>query len=522
MEEINAQQSAQFCAWMTAVHTQVQTDVAGEFVLPDYYRDMRRLLCVQSEAQIDGHYFKGERLEYDGVLHLSVLYIAEDDSVQNATFSIDFSDGMAMEEEQEEYALFLNPNLLTITPRVLSPRKLHIKGKIGTQILLRRKECIAPRLVGEHSAKEEQTLQYKKNQIETMEFLSATVKDLTLSHTIEIGANLPPIEQVCRLDATLRLEEAHWQPNGLSCQGTLFLQCLYHGQDGQGNGYATVQESVPVSVAIDEPFWEGYTYRVTPFIRRRKEEIAQNPYGEQRLLTVTIEYDLQVEAAQNSTVTTICDLYSTEYACEVHTAKMAVPTLAGIYHSNLTIRETKDRIELGLENAQELLFLSAQPQIHTMEHDAQKNRLHIEGEVLCSALFSCGAEVPCQDTQFRLPFQMDLAGVSVAAEPEYRYDCRIIGSGGRLDSKSFYPNLELGVDVMVSSVTEHSIVESVELDAQKPFEPCTQWVFAYPDANATLWDVAKEYHTTTAALIQANDLPNEERIGKRVLFIAYE
>ena len=42
------------------------TDVQGEFSLPDYLPDVRRILRVTADARVTGRYMNGEKLELEG------------------------------------------------------------------------------------------------------------------------------------------------------------------------------------------------------------------------------------------------------------------------------------------------------------------------------------------------------------------------------------------------------------------------------------------------------------------------
>ncbi len=519
MEFENKVGGSEFCAWVTAHHIGAQSDVSGEFVLPDYYRDIKRVLCMRADTQIDGQYFHAGRLEYEGVVHLSVLYIAEDDSVENASFSMDFSDGIAMEEEQGEHVLVLTPSIAQSGYRVMGPRKLHLKTKVATEILLRRRDCIAPRIEGEHSVRDEASLQYARRTVETMDFLGAQIKDLSLSHTMEAAGSLPPIAQVCYYEASVRFDDCRWQSDGLACRGTLFAQCLYRAQGGEEGGeYVSLQETVPVSVTVEESFLEDYTYRVTPRVRSKKGTVTENAYGEPRLFELTLDYDLQVEAAKNSSVQTVSDLYSTELEVALTQTEMAVPTLTGVYHTNLTVHEGKSRSELGAEAAQSVLLVYADPQIEKTEYDAAKGRLTLEGQARCGALFSCGTDAPCLDAEFTLPIHFELSGIFLKGEPEYRYDCHLVASSGRLDSTQFYPNLELGLDIMVSSVEKQSLCECVTLNAAQRLQKEQALILCYPQKGESLWEIAKRYHVTKSALMELNQMDSEV-IKERVLLI---
>lgn len=519
MEQEFRLSGSEFCAWVTAYHNQVKSDVVAELQLPDYHRDVKRVLCVREHFHLDGHYYRGDRLEYEGVLHLSVLYIAEDDSVENATFSVDVADGAVVGEEQAEQVLQLTPAVLQSNYRVLGPRKIQVKTKIGVQILLRHRECIAPRMEGEHSVRDEQSLQYATAAYSTMEFLSTQIKDQSVSHTLEANGTLPPIGQLCYHDASLRIEESRAQGEGLACRGSLFLSCLYRAQGGEEGGeYVSLCETVPVSFTVEESFPQEYAYRVVPRIRKKNATVSENAYGEARLVEMSVEYDLDVEAAKNVQVQAVTDLYSTAFETEPQRKKMAVPTLTGVYHANLSVHEGKSRTELGLEAAQSVLLVCAEPQIEKIDYHKEKGRLTVEGTARCNALLSCGTDAPCLDAAFPLPFRFELSGIFMEGDAEYRYDCYVVSSSGRLDSTQLYPNLELGLDILVSSVEEKELVESVSLVPGAPIAPCEQMIFCYPSAQQSLWEIAKEYHVSVEALKAVNRIEGEGQ-HTRVLLI---
>ncbi len=511
---------ATFCAWVTAYHGQQNGEVSEEFVLSDYYGDIRRVLCFQAKAHTDDWFFQGEKLNFEGVVQFSLLYITEDGRVQNATFSKDFSDSVSLSEGEGDTLLMLCTAVPGATYRVQSPRKILMKAKLQTEILQRRKDCISPVVLGEHTPTEEATLRYQAEGVETMAFYAQTVKDLSYETQTEIDASQSPVGELTYWNASLRIEEAHMENEGLACRGNLFLQGLYEvSNSGEKPEYRSFSHTLPFAVTVEE-FTEGLTgsYRVTPDVRAIHATVSENSYGEKRIMDWEILYDLQVERGENETVQVVKDLYSLAYPCQTQTTEMQVPRLVGVYHGNLTVNEGKKRSELGETEAEKLVLLTATPLVEKSEYDPVRGKVVLEGNVQMSLLLSDAGGDSFADAAYRQPFRMEWNCPELFGEAEFRYDCRVLSASGRLDADHFYPNVELGVDVMVTAVHTETLLASVQLDTDAPLEKVESMVFCYPTPEETLWEIGKRYHTSCNALMEANRLTDPTRL-ERVLLI---
>jgi hypothetical protein len=521
MEHENQMENAALCAWVTTYHTQKNTDCQGEFVLPDYYGDIRRVLCLRTKVHSDGAYQNGNRLHYEGVVQFSVLYMAEDDRVQNATFTLDYHDDVAWEETQEEQVLCVNPSVMQSSCRVQSARKISFKAKIATELLQRAKRCVAPRILGASGVEEEATVVSLQKECQTMDFRAATVRDLPFSYEMECEGTLAPIGEICFSELELRFSDCRPSPDGLLCEGSAFLQCLYRLQGTEEQPqYENLSRTFPVSVTLpDQDFGEGYTYRAIPCVRVLQTEVRENAYGEARIVTLNAEYDLQLEAAQNQTVTTVEDAYSTAYPTDLEPASLAAPYLVGVYSASLTVNEGKMRPEVGAEGAQSVTMLTADPKILKSEYDPSAQKLTFDGEIAVGALLSNGEGAAFTDSAYRIPFHMEMTGIRCEDEAEFRYDCRVLDAKGRLDADRIYANVELGFDVMVSAVKEVSLLESVTLHPESPYEKEDAICVYYPQGREDLWQIAKRYHTTKEALCQKNHLDAQSTTCDQTLLL---
>ena len=71
-------------------------EVNGEFTLPDYLPDTRRLLRCAATAQITGKFTDGEKGEFEGEVRASVVYMAEDGSAQVFETTLPFSQSISI------------------------------------------------------------------------------------------------------------------------------------------------------------------------------------------------------------------------------------------------------------------------------------------------------------------------------------------------------------------------------------------------------------------------------------------
>ncbi len=522
MEQENQWGGAEFCAWVTTYHTQKSADVAGEYVLPDYYGDIRRVLCLRTKVHTDGSYQNANRLEYEGVVQFSLLYIAEDDRVQNATFTIDYQDSIPWDASEElEQVLMLNPSVLQSSCRVQSARKISLKAKISTEILQRTKQCVAPRIIGSNTVADEENLAYRKSECQTMDFRFASVADLPFVYELECDASVAPIGELCFSELELRFEDAVLNEEGLLCTGNAFLQCLYRTQGSEEQPqFENLCKSFPISITVADPeFGEGFLYRATPSVRTMRAECRENAYGEMRVIECHASYDLQIEAAQNQTVQVVKDAYSTACQTELQRLSMATPVLVGVYHSNVTVNEGRARSELGAEGAQRVTMLTADPKILKSNYDPDAQKLLLDGEIQIGALLSNGEGAAFSDASYRLPFHAELNHIRTTGDAEFRYDCRVLSAKGRLDEKSLFANVELGIDVMVSAVSQEELLESIELQSDARYEKDSALTVYYPMGSEELWEIAKRYHVKKEEILSQNHLPPDTQTVDFPLFI---
>ena len=59
------------------------TDVAEEFILPDYLPDVKRIIKVDARPKLDGKYISSGKIDYEGDVVCHILFCDEGNHLKN-------------------------------------------------------------------------------------------------------------------------------------------------------------------------------------------------------------------------------------------------------------------------------------------------------------------------------------------------------------------------------------------------------------------------------------------------------
>ena len=116
------------------VHTdtagqRMRTESAGEYTLPDYQPEIRRVLRVRTRVLPSGKYRRGGRAEYAGLCVHTVLYSAGDGSLASAEVSSEY--GFSFPADDEAIISMTPPIVEGVSCRLGGPRKLAIRAVLA-------------------------------------------------------------------------------------------------------------------------------------------------------------------------------------------------------------------------------------------------------------------------------------------------------------------------------------------------------------------------------------------------------
>ena len=91
------------------VVTALRCESTGEYSLPDYNGDVKKVLLVKAKAFPSGKFAGDDSLEFSGTVGYEVVYVDADNTVTHAEFSTDYDAAMRINSESYILSLYASP-----------------------------------------------------------------------------------------------------------------------------------------------------------------------------------------------------------------------------------------------------------------------------------------------------------------------------------------------------------------------------------------------------------------------------
>ena len=201
-----------------------------DYVLPDYYPDVCKLVKCFVTPSVTSQSISSGRLSYELCCEVRILYCSEDSHVlQCVTQTLRFPRTAELPAGEELTAEIL-PAADYVNCRAVSRRRLDVRGAVTIRIRpsgVRMQEALSDAAGS--------GLQLRRIPVQYPERTIRTSKSILLSEELELGAAKPPVLHVVRCDARA-VDLMQKRVSGkLMVNGSLQLQILYACEkDGRG------------------------------------------------------------------------------------------------------------------------------------------------------------------------------------------------------------------------------------------------------------------------------------------------
>ena len=109
-------------------------EVGGDFTLPDYLPEIRRILRAEAACVPGGEYFKDGRGEYAGAVAFTLIYQDGEGTVTAVPLDSDY--GFAIEDAGEGRPLSREDRVEAVSCRPKAPRRVTLKARLSCRVTL--------------------------------------------------------------------------------------------------------------------------------------------------------------------------------------------------------------------------------------------------------------------------------------------------------------------------------------------------------------------------------------------------
>lgn len=493
-----------FSAQREMAGERLRTESTGEYSLPDYRPEIRRILGVSTRLLPSGQYLAGGRAELAGICAHTLLYSTADGSVAAVELTSEYSFVAPASDLASVH--ILPATVESSVCRLLGPRKLSIRASLSA----------VPHVI---------------EAVECGEALSDMLPDpdiMTLSHPVTLRrSRILTLEDVAYSD-TVRLEESEAEllssrgsvavreatpgREGMLCRGEIRLEALLSSDDGIPRSIA---KQIPFEVLIPSQ-GELTSADGTAWGSLHSFSATAAPSSDGgTAVTFDAVVCFTAEAVWTETAHPVVDLFSVK--SPLHALSESIP-----YSDFLPPRSTVIRAEGGISRSESdseeaCAVIDTFPEAHVTGWEIDGSTLRLRGEcrvgmALALSPADADGQMNYGAAAFPIPFETTLSfGEELPADASVEICAIPLSARGRIDPGNLAAEVELQILCRISRTLRQQIATGAEADgdAKHAFVAPGEILAVYLDEGDSLWSVARKYSISPEALAEANGLPPE-------------
>ncbi len=489
---------------MPVLNKTVMCDVSGDFVLPDYLPEIKRLLRVTPSLAESSKYVGGNTAEFAGAVNYTVLYTDNEGRIFCAPLSSDYEFECKTDVPDTELSsenLICDTDIDSVSCRPVGPRKLVIKSRLRSRVRSYESRAIPERTVGVVTAEDEFSVERLKREYPTAYIIRGAGEEIEVEGELVQGGVSGSVKPIF-CEGRVAVLDASCIEGGVSVRAELVLRALLEKEDGE---LFSSCKRFPVSDTV-ELGGVGSDFDCRAWGRCTSVSVSAEKSGDERStrLVCNATVMFEAEAQKNVSATVSVDAFSTLCECERGVKEYELLYCLRTVCTPFSFTHSLPLSDVGADGGGEMVDLCGDAVIERVE--SAQGKCTAVGVCRASAVIS-GTEV--QSVEFELPFRYEF---DADAEDIADFDstATVTSMKSRTEGENMAVDCELSLALSVFGKNTVGVVDTLTLNKNKPHPDDgagASLVIYYPDKCDSLWSVAKRYHTPLSRLTGANEPP---------------
>lgn len=494
---------------------QTEQGVEFDYVLPDYYPDIFKILKCTLTPGIVSYSVSGSQLFLDGVVYIKVLYLSEQSGEINCVEQrYTYSKTIELVKPANRAVVTLFPKADYCNCRAVSGRRIDVRGAISCTVKVT--DCREDEILCGVSG---MGTQVKRGSINYCGSRLSASRQYIVREDIETGAG-GGIVSILTVSCTANVTDTKIIADKVVVKGEAKVKSLYLIRTGSGVSETEVMEAeIPLSQIVDlDGITEGHSCFARFDVMDCDLEIKQGEDGENRLIGCDLTLDCKVTAYKEAALSPVCDLYSTEYESSYSVSPIRLehtPQLLSTQHSLKSMLECSDGTVSEVFDCRCELLGSA-----VRESEGNVKRLIVSGQANIQLIGRNDAGTPV--------FIEKNESFEFETETEVLHDGYSAGVTVSVTNVSYSISGDSAVDVhvqllaqgLVYQVRNISAVSEISINEEAPKQKNSDYALKlyFAESGEKIWDIAKRYNTSVSAVLAENEL-EQERLAEPCMLL---
>ena len=495
---------------LTAVHIDetvfdgaAEQGVELDYVLPDYCPDIFKILSCTLTPKIASYNVSGDgRLNLDGVVYIKVLYLAENSS---DVYCIDQRYTYSKTVDLKPKSELTDPPLVTLgvksdycSCRAASPRRIDVRGAVSCRIkAVASSEYALPAL--------QSGLQVRRKTVECCSKTLFAEKQTVVREEIETGAS--GVAFILQCDAVPKVTDLRVIADKAVLKGTVTINALYGVANPETNGCSETEKmsaDIPISAILDI---DGITdaHRTFPEISVMNMELI--PKSDSGIISCELLVMCRVRAQLEQTAEIPTDVYSTDYETEFTSTLLKISAEPRTISQNVTVRTNlvadKGEIRSVWDVSSELKNPVCRPNAD--------GELVLSGQLFCRAFGKSADGVPFLAEKQEAVEQV-IPAADITQDTVIDFNAAVTDTGFSIKSDGTLElTCSIGFDASIHSIKPVEAISTVVVSEDKPKDRSDEFALriCYTNDSSDCWSIAKAFNTTVRALMEENEIEDE-------------
>ena len=308
----------------------LRCESSGEYSLPDYNGDVKKILLVKSKVFPAGKFVGEDALEFSGTVGYDVVYIDSENTVTHAEFSTDYD--AAVRIDADTYVdSDVRSEVAHCNLRLIGPRKLSVKCALDNEVYIVEKRS--------YTVEGDAFMEYQPEY--TSESAMVFTSAFAIGESKEINEVILDIEGAIADEVEILLSDAHTEIDSVEIsEGKADLKCrtavclLYRNADEQPK---RVEKEIVHTEVLDVYDAEDFPVREARVDMLSFKPVV-TPAEDGVSLSVSLVLLPKIYARGNKSLEVVTDAYLKERGTENEYAELS-------YTEHVSTERTEERFE---------------------------------------------------------------------------------------------------------------------------------------------------------------------------------
>lgn len=502
-------------------HRTTQLTLDDDFNVPDVKEDVYKIITKDATINSEGTKFNDGRLMFSGSLDFRFLYSGNNDGgrLYSMNGSIPFSETIALDDSLDYQDITVKWDVEDLNISIINTRKISVKAIVSISMSFE-DVCDVETATAPDCENEDNVLFLTKS-TDIAKLIVSTKDVYRIRESIDIPKDKPNISEILWDNVCLRSVSTKLIDGAVNISGDVSLFVLYspESEELSTQWYTT---TFPFSGNIDIPECQENMISDIDVNLQSSCLILKNDYdGEPRTIEPDIVVRLGIKIYDEETVNFIADAYSPDN--EVTAAYNDIK-YNSLVTKNVSMCKINDKLKLDSSKGSILQLLSSCGVIKIDEIEQMENSIAVDGVAILKIMYiSSDDKSPIAIVDEVIPFTHNIEAPGITPDslcfirPSLEQHTATMTGSNEIEVKA-----SVMLDCLVLNNNTEQIITDISTVPYSDEELYKRpgMVCYMTTATDTLWDIAKEFHTTIESIIETNELKSDVvDAGKMLLII---